>query len=97
MFATFFIAWVAFSFLAHKLAKCYFQFVSEVCGGDTVTMTLTATLVTGIQLLSCGVLALVRVPKTDEKKDKEPSLGVLFIVAIPHTFGALTTNYTVWR
>ena len=95
MFATFFIAWVAFSFLAHKLAKCYFQFVSEVCGGDTVTMTLTATLVTGIQLLSCGVLALVRVPKTDERKDERPSLGVLFIVAIPHTFGALMTNYSM--
>jgi len=95
MFATFFIAWVAFSFLAHKLAKCYFQFVSEVCGGDTVTMTLTATLVTGIQLLTCGVLTLVRVPKTVERKDKNPSLGVLFIVAIPHTFGALMTNYSM--
>ena len=95
MYAAFFIAWVAFSFLAHKLAKCYFQFVSGLCGGDTVTMSVTAILVTGVQLLSCGVLALVKVPKTDARKDKQPSLGVLFIVAIPHTFGALMTNYSM--
>ena len=49
-------------------------------------------LVTGVQLLSCGVLALV---KSDATKDDKPSLGVLFMVAIPHAFGALMTNYSM--
>ena len=94
MYAAFFIAWVTFSFSAHKLAKYYFQFVSRLCDGDTLAMTVTVLQVTGVQLLICGVLAFVKVPRPDTR-DKEPSLGVLFIVAIPHMFGALTTNYSM--
>ena len=94
MYAAFFIAWVTFSFSAHKLAKYYFQFVSRLCDGDTLAMTVSVLQVTGVQLLVCGVLAFVEVPRPDTR-DKEPSLGVLFIVAIPHMFGALTTNYSM--
>ena len=95
MYAAFFIAWVAFSFLAHKLAKYCFQFVSRLCDGDTVTMTMTATLVTCVQLLGCAVLLFGKIPKLDSRIDRQPSHGVLMIIAIPHTFGALTTNYSM--
>jgi len=88
-------AWVIFSFLAHSLAKYYFQFVSRLCDGDAVTMTVAAMLVTGVQLLCCGLLALVKVPKPDTEKGEEPSFGVVFMVAISHAFGALTTNYSM--
>ena len=54
MYVVFFSVWVIFSFLAHSLAKYYFQFVSRLCDGDTVTITAAAVLVTGVQLLSCG-------------------------------------------
>ena len=92
IYAAFFSVWVIFSFFAHSLAKYYFQLVSRLCDGDTVTVTAAAVLVTGVQLLSCGVLALV---KSDATKDDKPSLGVLFMVAIPHAFGAVMTNYSM--
>ena len=100
MFTVFFIAWVAFSFLAHKLAKHYFQTVSRLHSNEGLAvsnlLTVAALLVTGVQLLSSGVLALIKVPKHDTKKKvEEPSLGVLLMVAIPHTFSVLTTNYSM--
>ena len=99
MFTVFFIAWVGFSFLAHKLAKYYFQSVSRLHGNEDTTvsslLTWAAILVTGVQLVSCGMLALVKVPKRDTKKVKQLSLGVMFMVSIPHMFGTLMTNYSM--
>ena len=88
MFAIFFAAWVAFSFLAHRLAKCYFQTISDE---DPLVLTLSAVVVTAVQLLMCGVLALIRAPADTSK----PTVGALLSAAVPHAFGALATNYSM--
>ena len=41
------------------------------------------------------MLALVKIPKRDTKEVEELSLGVQFMVGIPHIFGALMTNYSM--
>ncbi len=93
MYAVYFSAWVIASFLAHKLAKSYFQSVSRLYHEDT---TVLAMLVTGCQLLCCGILAIIKIPIANSQPQKEsPSLQVLLMAAIPHMFGALMTNYSM--
>ena len=88
MFAIFFAAWVVFSFLAHRIAKYYFQTIA-IGDEDPLVLTLqSAVLITVVQLLICGVLSLIKAPADTNK----PTVGVLLSAAIPHSFGALATE-----
>ena len=90
MFAIFFAAWVVFSFLAHRIAKYYFQTIA-FGDEDPLVLIQSAVLITVVQLLICGVLTLIKAPADTNK----PTVGVLLSAAIPHSFGALATNYSM--
>ena len=90
MFAIFFAAWVVFSFLAHRIAKYYFQTIA-IGDEDPLVLIQSAVLITVVQLLICGVLSLIKAPADTSK----PTVGVLLSAAIPHSFGALATNYSM--
>lgn len=101
MYFVFFILWLAFSFVANKLAKYYFQSFSYP-EYTTLPNDLTgAILVTCVQLLCCSSLLVSLLTKLSNRaalnhkteKNEQASLGILFMVAIPHMFGALATNY----
>ena len=96
-----FVAWVAFSFFAHRLAKSYFQAIIDE-ESDTqlsvVQLLLSAVFVTGMQLLVCGMLTLFELfqrSTSSQNPGKSSSTGWLFAVAVLHAFGGLATNYSM--
>ena len=96
-----FVAWVAISFLAHWLAKSYFQaIINEEYETQlsAVQLLLSAMFVTGMQLLVCGMLILFKQFQTStssQNSGKSSSSGWLFVLAILHAFGGLATNYSM--
>ena len=98
-----FVAWVAISFLAHWLAKSYFQAIineENETQLSAVQLLLSAMFVTGMQLLVCGMLILFEQFQTStstcsHNSGKSSSSGWLFVLAILHAFGGLATNYSM--
>ena len=91
-----FVSWVAFSFLAHELAKSYFQAVlfNNDCRPAVLVLLLSAVLVTGMQLLVCGMLALFQTSKSTTE-NSNVSTRWLFLLAVLHAFAVLATNYSM--
>ena len=76
-----------------SLPKSYFQAVL-LSRPAVVVLLLSAVLVTGMQLLVCGMLALFQTPKSTTE-NSNVSTRWLFVLAVLHAFAVLATNYSM--